>query len=77
MDKIYYELLDSLLLKEIGIGKNTFAKIFNGQVVVESVNIADVTGREPFRVVDGRLQTLRKAGKIGFTKLAGWTITKE
>jgi len=69
-------LLDSLLLKEIDIGKNTFAKIFNGAVLVESVNIAALSRREAFRVVDGRLQALRKAGIIAFTKSDGWVIAK-
>lgn len=77
MHKINYENLDSLIVKEIQSGSNTFAKIFNGAVVLESVNIADLTGREPFRVVDGRLQVLRKKGRINFNRSEGWYIAKE
>lgn len=77
MHKVYYKHLDSLILNEIEFGNNTFAKMFNGAVVVESVNIADLTGREPFRVVDSRLQALRKQGKINFNKSIGWTVAKK
>lgn len=77
MIKVFYDHLDSLILKEIESGKNTFAKMFNGAVVVESVNIADLTGREPFRVVDSRLQALRKQHKINFNKSIGWAVAKE
>ena len=69
-----YELLDSLILERAVEGwRSTYALMW-GVVRYECERIADASGRESFRVLDARLQALRKAGKIAYTSKAGWSV---
>ncbi|KVN73860.1 hypothetical protein WT15_23745 [Burkholderia stagnalis] len=73
-----YEKLDALILEAIGDTPKKFAAINVGPVRTESERIAreEVTPRTrgdvvAWRMVDSRLQALRKAGKIRSTS-TGW-----
>ncbi len=56
-----YEKLDKLIVEVIA---NRESPIYNKFVIEEAARIAKATGRIDFRVIDGRLQALRKAKKI-------------
>ncbi len=61
-----YETLDKLILSRLKGEPNGMPLVFldSGEVRREVRRIAEETGRDDFRVLDGRLQSLRKAGKI-------------
>jgi hypothetical protein len=71
-----YAELDRLILARIVGSGNSGVEltgiIYKLDVRVEAERIADATGRHQYRVVDGRLQALRKAGKITFSSKVGW-----
>ena len=70
-----YENLDNLILQRLKDGGEMMLLFLNsGNVREESERIAIETCREPFRVLDGRLQKLRKENKIKFSR-RGWTLT--
>lgn len=56
-----YEELDSRIIKAISARKHP---LYTSNVRSEAARIAAGTGCDDFRVIDGRLQVLRKAGKI-------------
>ena len=56
-----YEELDKRIVEAI---KQRINPLYSNRVNVESERIALATGRKTFRVTDGRLQALRKSGKI-------------
>ncbi len=65
-----YDKLDQLILREIGEKPVSFNTIFAvASIYAECRSFVAV--REPFRVLDGRLQALRKSGKIRSTS-KGW-----
>ncbi|MGP1715638.1 MAG: hypothetical protein ACTS9Y_00535 [Methylophilus sp.] len=70
-----YENLNKLIiarLSEHGAMKLIF---LNAQEVrVECDRLMSSTGREAFRIIDGQLQKLRKAGKLEFNSKDGWKI---
>jgi len=83
--KTKYEKLDALILLKIGDQSNTFNDLFGGEVMDECSCIAheENMGRtiytqvDTFRILERRLQALRKAGKIHFLgsgKNAGWAL---
>lgn len=62
-----YAELDRLVLARIGATHGAvLTYIFAREVRAETERIAIATGREGFRILDGRIQALRKAGKIVF-----------
>lgn len=73
-----YDKLDSRILDVISLRQGS--PLYNRDVNAEAERLAALTGREAFRVIDGRLQALRKAGKIRhLTKAesngsAGWKL---
>ena len=70
-----YELLDSLILgRAASAGRSTSFFLMTGAIRDECERIADATGRDAYRILDGRLQALRKAGKIAYTSKAGWAL---
>lgn len=71
-----YEKLDQMILERISQNrdKSSFSLICL-HVISESSRIAEATKREPFRVVDGGLQSLRKAKKIRFNGKF-WELSK-
>lgn len=73
-----YEKLDAAIVVSLGSEPKAFGLIFGGEVLSECERIAKEagTGRsrygvEPFRVLDRRLQALRKRGAICSTP-KGW-----
>lgn len=75
-----YEKLDALILEAIGETPKKFAAINLGDIACESARIAEEEGTTrshwgvlPWRIVDRRLQALRKAEKIRSTT-AGWVL---
>ncbi|MBK8810777.1 MAG: hypothetical protein IPN69_08620 [Acidobacteria bacterium] len=68
-----YDELDRLILSRVGAHGVRFACIAAGAVWIEADRIADELGRKAYRVIEERLQSLRRAGKIKFDSKAGWT----
>lgn len=75
-----YTKLDALIFDRISTGQTQLDGINSQDVRFEADRIATETGRDQFRVVDGRLQALRKAGRIEFKRRSGfggrWTVPK-
>jgi len=71
-----YQTLDELILARIDSGHAQFNSIFAGAVQAECTRIAErESKRDAFRVLDGRLQAMRRAGKLRFSgggKGMGW-----
>ncbi|MDN7525176.1 hypothetical protein [Burkholderia orbicola] len=65
-----YRKLDTLILGEISEKPRRFDSIFAVAAVYAECR-EFLTERSPYRVLDGRLQALRKAGKIRSTS-TGW-----
>ena len=72
-----YAKLDAEILRAITARRNP---LYSAPCATEAKQIAEATGREEFRVIDGRLQSMRKAGRIRhMTKaesngLGGWHV---
>lgn len=60
-----YEKIDQLILKAIGIRSSP---LYNYDVCKEAYRLRDLTGRENYRIIDGRVQALRKRGVIRFVR---------
>lgn len=76
-----YETLDKLIIDAIACGKNP---LYAGNVSAEAELIAEATKRKAFRVIDCRLQALRKSGAIMHQTKSessdgwgGWKIVKK
>lgn len=76
----HYEPLDHLIVSAIKRRRNP---LYDADVSAEAKIIGAAMGREPFRVVDGRLTALKKAGRIVFCSAAkarangripGWSV---
>lgn len=72
-----YEKLDALILARISRGPVSFAVLHAGDVRVECDRIGDDTRRQSYRVLDARLQALRKKGLIRYGAKDGWSIAEE
>ena len=72
MSKMYAEL-DALILHAI---RNYGACLYNKGVRKEAGRIADATGRDADRVIDGRTQALRKKGNIEYVH-GKWYVTEQ
>jgi hypothetical protein len=72
-----YSNLDSLILAclkgKLGVPLRLIAA---HEVREECERLGEATGREPFRILDGRLQALRKRWKIVFDSQAGWRLSR-
>lgn len=73
--KADYTKLDELIKQKISSGKKTFASIDGGAVAEEAKRVASISGGEAYRVIDRRLQVLRKAGVINYGTTTKWTIS--
>lgn len=56
-----YDEMDKRILAAVESRRNP---LYERRCSEESERLAEATGRPAFRVIDGRLQALRKAGKI-------------
>jgi len=70
-----YTELDAKIIQTIACGKCTFGLIHPSCLGL-SFNLSRGTSTEPWRIVDRRLQALRKAGKIVFSK-GQWAIKQK
>lgn len=70
--KTDYTEIDLKIVEQIRNNKRRFFQIENVEIHDIAQTIAQQTNRAAFRVIDGRLQTLRKRGLIKFTKGYGW-----
>lgn len=72
-----YETMDKVILQTLE-GSTGMPLLFlhahAHAVREESDRLAGVTGREAFRILDGRLQSLRKRGEISFSSKKGWAL---
>lgn len=68
-----YTQMDELIISKIKSGSRTFSAIDGGDVYEEAKRIAMVSGGESFRVIDRRLQALRKSGLIQYTTKEKWS----
>ncbi len=62
-----YQKLDELIVNALKTAPQTFSGLSCiCQIGRETLHLARASGREEFRVLDGRLQALKRAGKIVF-----------
>ena len=66
------ETLDQLIVTRIKDGCNKFIAINAREVSNEAYRISETSGKGAFRIVDSRLQVLRKKGVIRFRSETGW-----
>lgn len=73
----HYSKLDLLLLDRINtVNGATFAEIERSHdVSIEAHFLGVALGREPVRIIDGRLQALRQRGSIRFDRPV-WRIAE-
>ncbi len=71
-----YENLDGLIVERLKRnGAETFAELSSGDIHAECDVIAKTQVRgDDFRVLDRRLQALRKSGAIVFDRAVGWRV---
>ena len=71
-----YKHLDDLLLKRIASadvhGVEFYFLHITPLIFAEACRLSDATGREIYRMIEGRLQALRKRGLIRFDSKLGW-----
>lgn len=72
-----YAKLDALMLERIGRpnGATLTELTANRDVAAEAARIGEATGRVDWRIIDGRLQDLRKQGLIRFWRPV-WKLTE-
>ncbi len=61
-----FEELDRLIVK--AVSESNATPLYHADVVAEGERIAGITGKVGFRVIDGRIQALRRKGVIGFLR---------
>ena len=72
-----YSAFDAELLHLIRTGVREFGALV-GAPSLRKLASPFVTARAPeWRIIDRRLQALRKAGRIYYTPMNGWRIVKE
>jgi hypothetical protein len=76
MTEKYAELDEAIVLK-IGVAKaRTFHQIASGDLrrMADAIATPDRYGDRPgWRVIDRRLQALRKSGKLSYSRNTGWS----
>lgn len=68
-----YEKLDALIINAISDGESP---LNDGAVNEEAERIGQVTPRLTFRVIDGRLQYLRKKNRIQWQRINDWSVVE-
>ncbi len=69
-----YAALDAAMLRHIAAGKRTFPELWCGcSALAKKVRPESDT----WRVIDARLQAMRKAKKIAFNSKTGWAIASK
>lgn len=70
-----YTALDAALIEKIREGAHTFSVISGGELLRQADALAEPDrrgDRAGWRVLDRRLQALRKAGKLVYSRADGW-----
>lgn len=68
-----FQQLDDLIVARLAGKGIQFTPLFSSNDVrKESQRLGDALGREPFRVLDGRLQALKRKGMISYGTKTGW-----
>ncbi|MDU2771968.1 MAG: hypothetical protein E7C23_04525 [Klebsiella grimontii] len=72
-----YANLDNAIMSKLSETPSPFNRLFVGDVGAECCEIVQEEGgkKEPFRILDRRLQTLRKLGVISYVTGKGWIKT--
>ena len=70
-----YSELDQAILEHLGRGSASFTAL---SAALDSIVVAhapaDGRAEDQFRVLDRRLQALRKAEKIAYSRASGWSL---
>ena len=70
-----YDKLDAVIVERVrAMGAATLIPLSGGEVCDEARLLAAHTGREDFRIIDGRLQALRKRGVLRHDRKLGWML---
>ncbi|WP_155704424.1 hypothetical protein [Burkholderia cepacia] len=72
-----YEKLDALIISVLANGPWQFTELQSGALWAECRRLESVTSSDDFRILDRRLQALRRAGKIRFSgakRGRGWQL---
>ena len=70
-----YEKLDALIVDAIKGGCHSFSSIISGRSLFdETLRLSHAIGRDTDRIVDGRLQALRRRGVIAHFSGRGWRV---
>jgi hypothetical protein len=72
-----YAKLDELILRTLANGPRQFYELRSGALWAECRRLESETGSDDFRILDRRLQALRKGGKIQYTGSKagrGWAL---
>ena len=76
-----YDKLDAAILENIRLGRSFFQTIQASKSVIEESSLQSILRGQPqtWRIVDSRLQALRKAGRITFVRgpKGGWQVAGE
>jgi hypothetical protein len=78
-----YAALDEAIITRLSKERDPLklTQLNTGHVRHEAERLAEATGREAFRVLDGRLQALRQAKRIRFSTFwvgnSGWVIVHQ
>ena len=70
-----YDKLDALIVDSIKGGCHSFSSMFSGRSLFdEAMRLSNAIGRDTDRIVDGRLQALRRRGVIAHFSGRGWRV---
>jgi hypothetical protein len=72
-----YKLFDNALLTKIREGKRHFSEISSGRLLEfadKSIPRDKRAGAQGWRLIDRRLQALRKKGVLSYDRVNGWRI---
>lgn len=76
-DKTDYSTLDKQILDVITTEGSAHYEKISGAVWNTAKKLCLAAGRPTFRVIDGRLQSMRKSNKIRYDRRNGWSIVVE
>lgn len=81
MKSTQYDAIDALIIA--AVRKRYVTPLYDNDVRAEANWLQRATGRDAFRIIDGRLQELRRRGVIAFHTqstapkgLAGWSVVE-
>lgn len=81
MKSTQYDAIDALIIA--AVRKRYVTPLYDNDVRAEADRLKSETGRDAMRIIDGRLQALRRRGVIAFHAqatapkgLAGWSVVE-